>query len=58
MLLLIILLVGNIKKILKLLNTKVEKKENSEWNRKIDEWKETISFKYAKDGTLKASLCN
>jgi acetolactate synthase-1/2/3 large subunit len=43
-------LVGNIRKILKHLNAKVKKKEPSDWNRKIDEWKKLYPLKSPKDG--------
>lgn len=46
-------LVGNIKKILKILNTKVEKREYSDWNRKVEEWKDAYPLKYSQDGALK-----
>jgi acetolactate synthase-1/2/3 large subunit len=46
-------LVGNIKKILRLLNTKVEKKGNSDWNERIKEWKEAFPLKYPQNGSLK-----
>ena len=46
-------LAGNIKKILKLMNAKVEKREASDWNRKINEWKELYPLKYPQDGTLR-----
>ena len=46
-------LTGNIKKILKQLNTKVLKKEASEWNSKVVEWKASYPLKYPQDGTLK-----
>ncbi|MCR4435291.1 MAG: biosynthetic-type acetolactate synthase large subunit [Clostridiales bacterium] len=46
-------LVGNIKKILKLLNGRVKKREYSEWNKTIDRWKEAYPLKYPQDGTLK-----
>ena len=46
-------LVGNIKKILKHLITKVDKRNHSDWNRKISEWKEAHPLKYPQDGTLK-----
>lgn len=46
-------LVGNIKKILKILNTKVEKREYSDWNRKVEEWKYSYPLKYSQDGALK-----
>jgi acetolactate synthase-1/2/3 large subunit len=46
-------LTGNIKKILKLLNTRVTKRTNSEWNRRIAEWKEKHPLKYARNGDLK-----
>jgi acetolactate synthase I/II/III large subunit len=46
-------LVGNIKKILRHLNTKIEGREPSEWNRKIDEWKVAHPLKYSKDDVLR-----
>jgi acetolactate synthase-1/2/3 large subunit len=46
-------LAGNIKSILALLNEKVAKRNDSEWNRKINEWKALYPLKYIKDGTLK-----
>lgn len=46
-------LAGNIKKILQHLNTKVEKKSYSDWNRKIDEWKGLYPLRYTQDGPLK-----
>jgi acetolactate synthase-1/2/3 large subunit len=38
------------RKILKHLNTKINKKQNSEWNKKIDEWKELYPLKFPQDG--------
>jgi len=46
-------LVGNIKKILKLLNAKVDRKNNTDWNRRIEEWKKAYPLKYNQNGTLK-----
>ncbi len=46
-------LVGNVKKILKLLNTKVEKRANTGWNTKIREWKQMYPLKYSNEGPLK-----
>jgi acetolactate synthase-1/2/3 large subunit len=46
-------LVGNIKKILKHLNTKIEKKQNSDWKKKIDGWKKLYPLKYPKDDVLR-----
>lgn len=46
-------LVGNIKKILKHLNTKIEKKASSDWNKKIDEWKKMYPLKYPQDNVLR-----
>ena len=46
-------LAGNIKKILKHLNAKVEKRDNSDWISKIKEWKELNPLKYSNDGPLK-----
>lgn len=45
-------LAGNIKKILKLINEKVETKEYTDWNRKINEWKDLYPLKYPQDGEL------
>jgi acetolactate synthase-1/2/3 large subunit len=39
-------LAGNIKSILALLNEKVAKRNDSEWNRKINEWKALYPLKY------------
>lgn len=46
-------LAGNIKKILARILKMVNKKEKSEWNAKIDEWKKEYPLKYIQDGTLK-----
>lgn len=46
-------LIGNIKKILKLLNAKIEKKQDSDWNRQINRWKEAYPLKYSRDGILR-----
>jgi acetolactate synthase I/II/III large subunit len=46
-------LVGNIKKILQHLNAKVDKKSETDWNKKIKEWKESYPLKYISEGTLK-----
>lgn len=46
-------LVGNVKKILKLLNTKVEKRANTGWNEKIKEWKQMYPLRYSNEGPLK-----
>lgn len=46
-------LVGNIKKILKLINANVNKREQSEWNKKIKEWKTLYPLKYVHDEKLK-----
>lgn len=46
-------LVGSIKKILRLLNAKIDKRTDSDWNYRIKEWKEMYPLKYPKDGTLK-----
>ncbi|WP_265445608.1 biosynthetic-type acetolactate synthase large subunit [Acetivibrio straminisolvens] len=43
---------GDIKKILKLLNQKVEKKECTDWVKKINEWKELYPLKYPQDNKL------
>lgn len=46
-------LTGNVKKILKHLITKLDKKEYSQWNSKVDEWKKEYPLRYQKDGNLK-----
>ncbi len=46
-------LVGNVKKILRLLNTKVEKRPDNPWARKIIEWKQMYPLKYSGEGSLK-----
>jgi acetolactate synthase-1/2/3 large subunit len=46
-------LTGNVKKILKHLTAKLDKKEYSQWNSKVDEWKKEYPLKYQKDGSLK-----
>ncbi|NJD04296.1 MAG: biosynthetic-type acetolactate synthase large subunit [Ruminiclostridium sp.] len=46
-------LVGNVKKILKLLSAKVEKRANTAWNSKINEWKQMYPLKYSNEGSLK-----
>lgn len=43
-------LVGNIKEILKIINAAVVKKEYTEWNKKVDEWKKQYPLKYLQDG--------
>jgi len=46
-------LVGNIKKILSFLNTKVEKRDKTEWSAKVSEWKQMYPLKYSMEGLLK-----
>ncbi len=46
-------LTGNIKKILKHLIAKLDKKESSEWNHRINRWKSEYPLKYPKDKSLK-----
>ena len=46
-------LVGNIKEILNRVAVRVERKEDTEWLKKIEEWKEQYPLKYPQDGTLK-----
>lgn len=46
-------LVGNIREILKQLADRVESRRYTDWNRKIDEWKEQYPLKYEANGTLK-----
>lgn len=48
-------LVGNIKKILKHLNSKIEESNHIEWCTKISEWKESFPLKYPQDGILRPS---
>ncbi len=46
-------LVGNIKKILRQLNIKIQKKQESDWKKKIDEWKNLYPLRYPKDNVLR-----
>ncbi|MCX7711743.1 MAG: biosynthetic-type acetolactate synthase large subunit [Clostridia bacterium] len=46
-------LVGNIKKILARINSRIEKKNNTEWSEKIAEWKNLYPLKYTKDEVLR-----
>lgn len=46
-------LVGNIKKILEHLNAKIQKREKSDWKKKIDEWKKLYPLKFPKDNVLR-----
>lgn len=46
-------LVGNIRQILERINTGVEGRVYSEWNKKVDEWKRLYPLKYSEDGSLK-----
>ncbi|MFZ5989376.1 MAG: biosynthetic-type acetolactate synthase large subunit [Bacillota bacterium] len=46
-------LVGNIRKILKHINAKIDKKGYSEWNKRIDEWKKIYPLKFPQDGELR-----
>jgi acetolactate synthase-1/2/3 large subunit len=46
-------LVGNIKEILKALAERLERRENTCWNRRINEWKEAYPLKYDINGRLK-----
>ncbi len=46
-------LVGNIKKILKHINVKIQKVEKSDWNKKICQWKEMYPLKFPKDNVLR-----
>mgnify|MGYP003807204509 CR=1 FL=1 len=48
-------LIGNIKKILEKITEKVDEKEYSEWNKKIDEWKKAYPLKSRTKGELKPS---
>ena len=46
-------LVGNIRKILRLLSQYVDRRDKTEWNTKIDGWKCQYPLKYDREGTLK-----
>ncbi|MGE5614971.1 MAG: biosynthetic-type acetolactate synthase large subunit [Bacillota bacterium] len=46
-------LVGNIKEILRALAERVERREDTCWNRKISEWKDAYPLKYDANGSLK-----
>ena len=46
-------LVGNIKEILRGITERVEGRDKTKWNLKIDEWKSQYPLKYEKDGPLK-----
>jgi acetolactate synthase-1/2/3 large subunit len=46
-------LVGNIKEILRSIAEKVEAREKTDWNKRIDEWKVQYPLKYDKEGPLK-----
>ena len=46
-------LVGNIKRILEYIVSRVTDRAESEWNRKIAEWKSVYPLKYPQDGSLK-----
>jgi len=46
-------LVGNIKKILAYINARIDKKSNSEWNEKINTWKEKHPLKFKTDEVLR-----
>ncbi|HOQ06499.1 MAG TPA: biosynthetic-type acetolactate synthase large subunit [Clostridiales bacterium] len=46
-------LVGDIREILKQLADRVEPREYTDWNRKIDEWKASYPLKYEANGSLK-----
>lgn len=47
-------LIGNIKKIVQKLKEKVDKKEYTEWNKKVDEWKKEYPLKFKTGGQLKS----
>ena len=46
-------LIGSIKEIIKVLLPLIHQKEDSDWNKKINKWKEEFPLKYPQDGTLK-----
>lgn len=46
-------LVGNIKEILRGITERVEVRDKTNWNKRIDEWKMQYPLKYEKEGSLK-----
>jgi acetolactate synthase-1/2/3 large subunit len=46
-------LTGDTKKILQVINTKIEEKEPSKWGSRIEEWKSKYPLKYKQEGVLK-----
>ncbi|TYQ15343.1 UNVERIFIED_CONTAM: acetolactate synthase large subunit [Acetivibrio alkalicellulosi] len=46
-------LIGNIKKIVKEINSKINDIEYNEWNKKVDEWKIKYPLKFPVDGQLR-----
>ncbi|QUH24448.1 biosynthetic-type acetolactate synthase large subunit [Serpentinicella alkaliphila] len=46
-------LVGDIKEVLKVLNSKINNQERPEWTKKIKEWKEKYPLSYCEDDSLK-----
>ena len=46
-------MIGNIKKIIQLLNQQIDKKESSEWIHQVQDWKKQFPLKYVKDGVLR-----
>ena len=46
-------LIGNIKKIVQKLNEKIDSREYSEWNKKVDQWKKEYPLKFNTEGQLK-----
>jgi len=46
-------LVGDIKKILKLINSQLTKNKDTSWIEQIDRWKKEFPLKYVQDGALK-----
>lgn len=43
---------GDAKEVLKILNKKVEKKDNAEWNKQVQEWKSEYPMKYKEEGLM------
>lgn len=46
-------LVGNIKKILKHINFKINEAKNLDWSKEVSSWRDMFPLKYLKDGNLK-----
>ncbi|MGI6777961.1 MAG: biosynthetic-type acetolactate synthase large subunit [Acetivibrionales bacterium] len=46
-------LVGNIKGILKIINGRIDKKDLTEWSKKVSKWKSEYPLRYEQNGSLK-----